>query len=116
MKLSSLICAFALVGGCRQNQQAQGPLERAGKHLDHAAEKTGQALKTAAEKTGEGAEKGAQATGKAFEKIGDKLDGKGSDPSPERPAPKTEQATPQLNCGDCKSDGHRTPDEMRESP
>ena len=113
MKLSGLVCALALVGGCRQNQQAQGPLERAGKHLDHAAEKTGQALKTAAEKTREGAEKEARATGKALEKIGGRLDGKVSDPRPERPAPNTEQVTPQLSCADCKADDRRIPDDVK---
>jgi hypothetical protein len=62
-----------LATACHQNQQAEGPLERAGKHLDNAAEKTASALKLAAEKTGEAAGKAGCATGTAFGKVGDKL-------------------------------------------
>jgi hypothetical protein len=52
------------LAGCHQDKEAEGPMERAGKHVDHAAEKTGQALEKAAHKTGE-----------AFEKAGKKLKG-----------------------------------------
>ena len=45
-------------------------MERAGKHVDHAAQKTGSAL-----------EKAAHATGEAFEKAGKKLKGEGT-PAP----------------------------------
>ena len=78
------IAALLLANACRQHQQAQGPFERAGKHLDSAAEKTGSALKTAAEKTGEAAETAGHATGKAFEKVGDKLQRKAPPPAPNR--------------------------------
>jgi len=70
---------FSLVGwlvlGCHHDKEAEGPMERAGKHVDHAAEKTGQALEKAAHKTGE-----------AFEKAGKKL--KGNDAPPPAPSPK----------------------------
>ena len=68
--------------GCHKNKDAEGPIERAGKHVDHAAEKTGEALHTAADKTGEAAGKAAHATGEAFEKTGKKL--KGDDTPPKK--------------------------------
>lgn len=77
---------LVLVAGCHDNKQAEGPIERAGKRVDHAAEKTGHALETAAEKTGEATKKAAHATGKALEKAGEKL--KGDDP----PAPASSAA------------------------
>jgi hypothetical protein len=86
MKLVLSFVALLLTGACHRNQQAEGPLERAGKHLDNAGEKTGRALKGAAEKTGEGVEKAAHATGNALEKAGDKLRGKGPDSSGAQPA------------------------------
>jgi hypothetical protein len=81
MKLTSLIAATLLATACHQNQQAEGPLERAGKHLDNAAEKTGSALKIAAKKTGEVAGNASRATGKALGRIGDKLDGESPPPA-----------------------------------
>jgi hypothetical protein len=75
MRLLELSVVLALVVGCHENKQAEGPIERAGKHVDHAAQKTGQALETAAEKTGEATKKAAHATGAAFEKAGKKLQG-----------------------------------------
>jgi hypothetical protein len=81
MKRISLVLALLLVNACHRDQQAQGPFERAGKHLDSAAQKTGGALKTAAEKTGEAAETAGRATGKALGKVGDKLQGKASPPA-----------------------------------
>jgi hypothetical protein len=66
-----------LAVACHQNREAGGPMERAGKHVDHAAEKTGDALEGAAQKTAAGADKAAHATGKVLEKAGDKLQGKG---------------------------------------
>jgi hypothetical protein len=80
MRRVSRILALLLASACHQHQQAEGPFEQAGKHLDTAAEKTGGALKTAAEKTGEAAQGAGRATGKAFVKVGDKLGGK--DPAP----------------------------------
>lgn len=50
-------------------------MERAGKHVDHAAEKTGEALEVAAQKTGEATRKAAQATSAAVEKGVHKLKG-----------------------------------------
>jgi hypothetical protein len=67
LSLSSLV-------GCHQDKEAEGPMERAGKHVDDAAEKTGRALEKAAHKTGE-----------AFEKAGKKL--KGSDAPAPSPKP-----------------------------
>ena len=61
-------------------------MQRAGKHVDHAAKKTGAALEKAAEKTGHAAKKGAHATGEAFEKAGKKL--KGDDTSAPASSPK----------------------------
>jgi hypothetical protein len=87
MRAMSLCVVVALAVGCQKNKQAEGPIERAGKHVDHAAEKTGQALETAAEKTGEASKKAAQATGKAFEKAGKKLQGNGSAAPPSSAAP-----------------------------
>lgn len=50
-------------------------MQRAGKHVDNAAEKTGAALQKAAEKTDAAAHKAVHATGEAFEKAGQKLKG-----------------------------------------
>ena len=81
MRLNSPMLALLLASACHQNQQAEGPFERAGKHLDTAAEKTGGALKTAAEKTGEAAQSAGRATGKAFVKVGDKRQAKAPAPA-----------------------------------
>jgi len=75
-----LLAALLLASACHQNQEAQGPFERAGKHVDSAAEKTGSALSTAAQKTGKAVETAGRATGKALGKAGDKL--RGTSPSP----------------------------------
>jgi hypothetical protein len=75
MRSLSLALVVFLAVGCHKNKDAEGPIERAGKHVDRAAEKTGHALETAAEKTGEATQKAAHATGKAFEKAGKKLQG-----------------------------------------
>lgn len=66
---------LALASACHDNKQAEGPVERAGKHVDKAAQKTGAALEKAAEKTDEAAHKAVTATGEAFEKAGQKLKG-----------------------------------------
>jgi hypothetical protein len=71
---------LGLSTGCHKNKDAEGPIERAGKHVDNAAEKTGNALHKAADKTGEAAGKAAHATGEAFEKAGQKLKGDDSPP------------------------------------
>lgn len=66
---------LALVSACHDNKQAEGPAERAGKHVDNAAKKTGAALEKAAEKTDKAAHKAVTATGEALEKAGQKLKG-----------------------------------------
>jgi hypothetical protein len=67
--------AFALALGCHHEQGAEGPMQRAGKHVDDAAEKTGKALEKAAEKTDAAAHRAVTATGVALEKAGRKLEG-----------------------------------------
>jgi hypothetical protein len=69
------LVALTLVAGCHSDKQAEGPMERAGKHIDHAAVKTEHVLEKAAKKTGKAAEKAAQATGEALERAGKKLKG-----------------------------------------
>jgi hypothetical protein len=52
----SLIAALllgSLVAGVSGCQKKEGPLERAGKEIDRAAEKTGQQIEKAIDKTGE---------------------------------------------------------------
>jgi hypothetical protein len=66
--------ALLVTSACHKNKDAEGPMERAGKHVDDAAEKTGEALGTAAEKTGD-----------ALERAGQKL--KGGDASKPAPQP-----------------------------
>jgi hypothetical protein len=63
-------------------------MERAGKHVDNAAEKTGDALEGAAQKTGDATEKATRATGHAFERAGDKLQGNHPDPDGAAPEKK----------------------------
>jgi len=81
---------LSLATACHKNKDAEGPMERAGKHVDNAAEKTKEGLEKAAEKTDEAAHKAVQATGEAFEKTGEKLKGtKGATPaSSSSPEPK----------------------------
>ena len=86
---SLTLVVFSLLVGCHKNKDAEGPIERAGKHVDNAAEKTGHALETAAEKTGEATQKAAHATGKAFEKAGKKLQGD------DAPRPASSSSAPQ---------------------
>jgi hypothetical protein len=81
----SLVFSFLL--GCHHDREAEGPMERAGKHVDHAAQKTGKALEKAAEKTGDAADKAAHATGEAFEKAGKKLKGNDAPPPATQPKP-----------------------------
>jgi phage-related tail protein len=81
---------LALASACHDNKQAEGPVERAGKHVDKAAQKTGAALEKAAEKTDEVAHKAVTATGEAFEKAGQKLKGAPSATPNEGPPKKTE--------------------------
>ena len=80
------IGALSLVGlvACHKDKGAEGPGERAGRSIDHAARKTGDALHRAAVKTDEAAHKAVHATGNAFEKAGQKL--KGSPGATQSPA------------------------------
>jgi hypothetical protein len=64
-----------LLAACHRDRDAEGPMQRAGRGVDKAAEKTGDALHTAAEKTDKAAHKAVTATGEAFEKAGQKLKG-----------------------------------------
>jgi hypothetical protein len=73
------IClVVSLAPACHRDKDAAGPMERAGKNVDRAAQKTGEALETAADKTGAAAEKAVDATGNALQKAGKKL--KGNEP------------------------------------
>ena len=71
--LSGLVLLLATA--CHKDKDAEGPMERAGKHVDNAADKTKAGLQKAAEKTDEAAHKAVHATGEAFEKAGQKLKG-----------------------------------------
>ena len=65
-----------LAAACHRDREAAGPMERAGKGVDRAAQKTGTALQGAAEKTGDALNRAGRATGRAFERAGKKLQGK----------------------------------------
>ncbi len=69
---------LGLVSGCHKDKEAAGPMERAGKGVDTAADKTVDGVKKGAEKTKEGVGKAADATGKAFDNVGKKLKGDGT--------------------------------------
>jgi hypothetical protein len=99
---------LSLATACHENKDAEGPMERAGKKLDHAGEKTKEGLQTAAEKTDEAAHKAVQATGEALGKAGDKLkNSKGATPAssaaPQKPAP-TPSAAPAPSAAPQKSE------------
>jgi hypothetical protein len=93
MQLIGLFVTLVLVSGCHRDQDARGPMERAGQGLDTAADKTGTALKGATVKTGEGLEKAAHSTGHAFQRVGDKLGGKGGDTKSQQPAAAPKKTT-----------------------
>lgn len=59
--LSTVLASLSLLA-CHHDHPAEGPAERAGKHIDNAAEKTKEGVGNATEKTGE-----------ALEKAGDKI-------------------------------------------
>jgi hypothetical protein len=85
VKRAVLVCSIAwLASACHQNKSAEGPMERAGKNVDHAAKKTGHAVEKAAQKTGAAAERAAEATGNALQKAGKKLKGDDSPPPAEK--------------------------------
>ena len=79
--LSALV--LSLAAACHKDKDAAGPMQRAGKHIDNAAEKTKVGLEKAAEKTDEAAHKAVHATDETFEKAGQKLkDNGGKTPTP----------------------------------
>ena len=77
-----VLLTLLLACACHRDRDAAGPMERAGKGVDTAAEKTGTALEGAAEKTGDALNRAGQATGRAFERAGKKLQGKGATAPP----------------------------------
>lgn len=70
----SLFLLVALTAACHHDRDAEGPAERAGKHVDNAAAKTEKALGKAAQKTDAAAHKAVDATGTALEKTGNALE------------------------------------------
>jgi len=60
---------ISLSGGCRK----KGPLERAGKKVDHAVQDAGEAVKDAADKTKEAAEDAADKVGEVVDDATDKI-------------------------------------------
>jgi len=77
-----VLLTLLLAGACHRDREAAGPMERAGKGVDTAAQKTGTALKGAAVKTGDALNSAGQATGRAFERAGNKLQRKSAPPPP----------------------------------
>jgi len=75
------LLTLLLLAACHHDHGAAGPMERAGKGVDTAAEKTGTALEGAAVKTGHALDSAGHATGRAFERAGSKLQGKSASPS-----------------------------------
>lgn len=76
MKRRLWIClVVSLAYACHRDKDAAGPMERAGRDVDHAAKKAGEAVETAADKTGAAADKAVDATGSALQKAGKKLKG-----------------------------------------
>jgi hypothetical protein len=82
-----ILMTLLLAAACHRDHDAAGPMERAGRSADTAAEKTGTALQGAAHKTGDALNDAGHATGRALEKAGSKLEGKGSAASPSGSTP-----------------------------
>jgi hypothetical protein len=84
-----LACSLtvALASACHRDRDAEGPMERAGKGVDRAADESGRALRKGAEKTGEAVEHAADATGEALQKAGKKLKGDDTPKTEPKPAP-----------------------------
>jgi hypothetical protein len=74
----AILGTLLVVTACHHDRDAAGPMERAGRGVDKAAEKTGTALEGAAVKTGDALDKAGHATGRAFERAGQKLQGEPS--------------------------------------
>ena len=70
----SLSLLVAVTAACHHDREAEGPAERAGRHVDNAATKTEKALDKAAQKTDAAAHKAVDATGNALEKTGNALE------------------------------------------
>ena len=79
-----LLAASALVAtACHNDRQAGGPLERAGRGVDTAAQKTGEAL-----------ERAGSATGKAFKGAGSDLGVRGTPDKKTSAKPPSEPSKP----------------------
>ncbi|MES1178099.1 MAG: hypothetical protein ABUL62_27495 [Myxococcales bacterium] len=81
----SILVALLLVTACHHDREAGGPLERAGRGVDHAAQKTGQALGRAGDATTK-AFKGA-ATDLGVRGSPDRKPASKGDPEPSKSAP-----------------------------
>lgn len=79
---------LALVPACHENKDAEGPMERAGKQVDHAAETTSEKLKEAAKDTDKAARRAVKNTGAALKEAGEKLEGNSSPAPAPSAAPK----------------------------
>ena len=62
----SLACALGLMASLSGCGETEGPAEKAGKTLDHAAEKTTESVKEAMESTGKAMDNAAEKTGEAL--------------------------------------------------
>ena len=72
-----LALAMLALTACRKegSYHAEGPMQRAGAWVDHAAVKTGEGVETAAQKTGQGMETAAKATASGMEDVGHTFQG-----------------------------------------
>jgi len=64
----------ALVLGMPNAHAENGPMQRAGRAIDHAAKKTGEGIGKAMQKTGEALNKAGEKTGEALGKAGRKVE------------------------------------------
>jgi hypothetical protein len=85
-RLIALGFLLSLATACHENKEAEGPMERAGKNVDHAAKTTKEKLRAAAEETDTAAHHAVHNTGVAIEQAGRKLKGTDTLP-PASPAP-----------------------------
>ncbi|MBA3613654.1 MAG: hypothetical protein H0W49_12225 [Nitrospirales bacterium] len=61
----SLVCTFGLMASLSGCGETEGPAEKAGKTLDHAAENTTESVNSAMKTTGEAMDNAAEKTGEA---------------------------------------------------
>jgi hypothetical protein len=92
MRAGLIGAGLLLLAGCHKHKDPEGPVQRAGKGIDNAAEKTGDALHRAAVKTDAAAQKAVHATGEAFERAGQKLKGT---PRATQPASEPKKTAPE---------------------